>query len=87
MLHLDDAARFFRTEGPTGVQLRLARRAPGPRVWPPSWPPPAGRPGGARLDAHQPHLVRCGAGRKRMMFIILTLIVAVAAFNLVSARW
>jgi len=82
---VDDAARVFRLEGPTGVRLKLARPAPGPR-------------GGA--GAERSLLGRraaCATGRgtnrtwfaavqveKRMMFIILTLIVAVAAFNLVS---
>jgi lipoprotein-releasing system permease protein len=84
LLHLDDAARLFRTEGPTGVQLRLAdlhdaRRVAfelagqlGPNVSVRDWT----RTNRAWFDAVQLE--------KRLMFIILTLIVAVAAFNLVS---
>ena len=64
LIHLDDAARLFRVEGPTGVQLRLRDVQPRAQV--------AGRAGGqpgpggdrARLDAHQPQLVRRGADRE-----------------------
>jgi lipoprotein-releasing system permease protein len=84
LIHIDDAARLFRTEGPTGVQLRLrdqqdARRVAfqlavtlGPDVVVRDWT----RTNRNWFDAVQLE--------KRMMFIILTLIVAVAAFNLVS---
>ena len=84
LIHLDDAARFFRVEGPTGVQLRLrdvhaARevaaelsRSLGPGLIVRDWT----RTNRNWFDAVQIE--------KRLMFIILTLIVAVAAFNLVS---
>ncbi|MDZ7856068.1 lipoprotein-releasing ABC transporter permease subunit [Sphaerotilus sp.] len=84
LMHIDDAARLFRTGGPQGVQLRLqdqqrAREvsaeltaALGPQVLVRDWT----RTNAAWYDAVQIE--------KRMMFIILTLIVAVAAFNLVS---
>jgi lipoprotein-releasing system permease protein len=84
LINVDDAARFFRVEGPTGVQLRLrdvhaARevaaqlsRSMGPGVIVRDWT----RTNRNWFDAVQIE--------KRLMFIILTLIVAVAAFNLVS---
>jgi lipoprotein-releasing system permease protein len=84
LIELGDAAKLFRTEGPTGVQLRLsdvhaARAAAadlgqrlGPQVIVRDWT----RTNRNWFDAVQVE--------KRMMFIILTLIVAVAAFNLVS---
>jgi lipoprotein-releasing system permease protein len=84
LIHLDDAAKLFRTEGPTGIQLRVddvhqARTiagdlavALGPQVMVRDWT----RTNRNWFDAVQIE--------KRMMFIILTLIVAVAAFNLVS---
>ncbi|NYG31204.1 lipoprotein-releasing ABC transporter permease subunit [Sphaerotilus montanus] len=84
LMHIDDAARLFRTGGPQGVQLRLkdqqlAREVSaeltaslGPQVMVRDWT----RTNAAWYDAVQIE--------KRMMFIILTLIVAVAAFNLVS---
>jgi lipoprotein-releasing system permease protein len=84
LIHLDDAARFFRVEGPTGVQLRLhnvqdarmvaaqLQQSIGPAVQVRDWT----RTNRNWFDAVQIE--------KRLMFIILTLIVAVAAFNLVS---
>ncbi len=84
LMHLDDAQRLFRLEGPTGIRLKLAdlHRA---------------REVGAALAASLGGevLVRDWTRQnrnwfaavqleKRMMSIILTLIVAVAAFNLVS---
>jgi lipoprotein-releasing system permease protein len=84
LIHLEDAARLFRVEGPTGVQLRLndqyaARtvaadlgRSLGPAVIVRDW---------TRTNRNWYDAVQV---EKRMMFIILTLIVAVAAFNLVS---
>jgi lipoprotein-releasing system permease protein len=84
MIHLDDAARLFRVDGPTGVQLRLkdvdeARNVAyqlqselGAQMVVRDWT----RTNRNWFDAVQIE--------KRLMFIILTLIVAVAAFNLVS---
>ena len=84
LIHIDDAARLFRVEGPTGVQLRLKdaqdarfegaqlQRSLGPGVAVRDWT----RTNRNWFDAVQIE--------KRLMFIILTLIVAVAAFNLVS---
>jgi lipoprotein-releasing system permease protein len=84
LIHLDDAAKLFRVEGPTGVQLRLAdvqaarqvadqlALSLGPQVSVRDWT----RTNRNWFDAVQVE--------KRLMFIILTLIVAVAAFNLVS---
>jgi lipoprotein-releasing system permease protein len=84
LVHVEDAARLFSVEGPTGVQLRLADVNDAPRV------------GNALQNSLGPDLVVRDWTRvnrnwydavqieKRLMFIILTLIVAVAAFNLVS---
>ncbi|MBC7956842.1 MAG: lipoprotein-releasing ABC transporter permease subunit [Cytophagales bacterium] len=84
LIHLDDAARLFRVEGPTGVQLRLKdlHQSPqvaaelsqqlGPQVMVRDW---------TRTNRNWFSAVQL---EKRLMFIILTLIVAVAAFNLVS---
>ena len=84
LLHVDDAARIFRLEGPSGVRVKLrdlhqarevgaelARSLSGDLVvrdW-------------TRQNRSWFAAVQV---EKRMMFIILTLIVAVAAFNLVS---
>jgi lipoprotein-releasing system permease protein len=84
LLPLADAAKLFRVDGPTGVQLRLRDLNDAPLV-------------GAELQQRfGPDVVVSDWTRtnrnwfsavqveKRLMFIILTLIVAVAAFNLVS---
>ncbi len=84
LIHVDDAARLYRSDGPTGVQLRLADAQSarelgaqlaatlGPGVVVRDW---------TRTNRHWFDAVQI---EKRMMAIILTLIVAVAAFNLVS---
>ena len=84
MLHVDDAARLFRLEGPSGVRLKLRdlhqarsvadelQRTLTGEVYVRDWT----RQNKTWFAAVQVE--------KRMMFIILTLIVAVAAFNLVS---
>lgn len=84
MVHVEDAAKIFRLEGPSGIRLKLrdlhdARRVADElsrsltgdlyiRDW-------------TRQNRTWFAAVQV---EKRMMFIILTLIVAVAAFNLVS---
>jgi lipoprotein-releasing system permease protein len=84
LIHVDDAARLFRVEGPMGVQLRLAnvmdarlagtelQNRLGPDVFVRDW---------TRINRNWYDAVQI---EKRLMGIILTLIVAVAAFNLVS---
>ncbi|MEP7301724.1 MAG: lipoprotein-releasing ABC transporter permease subunit, partial [Caldimonas sp.] len=84
LVALEDAARLFRVEGPTGVQLRLSdlnqapqvaaelARSLGPTLAVRDW---------TRTNRNWFAAVQV---EKRLMFIILTLIVAVAAFNLVS---
>ena len=84
MLHIDDAQRLFRVEGPTGVRVKLAdmnqARTVGDQL--------AATMSGDLLirDWTRQNATWFAAVQleKRMMFIILTLIVAVAAFNLVS---
>jgi lipoprotein-releasing system permease protein len=84
LVHLDDAALLFRTGGATGVQLRLADVHAARRV---AAELAASLPGGlavrdwTRTNRHWFDAVQV---EKRLMFIILTLIVAVAAFNLVA---
>ena len=84
LMHLEDAARIFRLEGPSGLRIKLRDLHQAREV-------------AAELQAQlgQGFYVRDWTQQnrtwfaavqveKRMMFIILTLIVAVAAFNLVS---
>ncbi|TQN04109.1 lipoprotein-releasing system permease protein [Acidovorax temperans] len=84
MLHHEDAQRIFRLEGPTGVRLKLKDLHQAREVAQQL----AGSLSGDLLirDWTQQNRTWFAAVQleKRMMFIILTLIVAVAAFNLVS---
>jgi lipoprotein-releasing system permease protein len=84
LIHLSDAERLFRLPAPTTVRLRLrdmqqapevARRLAhqlGPEVYVQDW------------SSYNKTWFAATQIEKRMMFLILTLIVAVAAFNLVS---
>ncbi|WP_312306971.1 lipoprotein-releasing ABC transporter permease subunit [Pulveribacter sp.] len=84
LLHHEDAERIFRLEGPTGVRLKLRDLHQAPQVTQQL----AHSLSGHLLirDWTQQNKTWFAAVQleKRMMFIILTLIVAVAAFNLVS---
>jgi lipoprotein-releasing system permease protein len=84
LIHIGDAQRLFRVAGPTGVRVKIRDMQRAPEV-------------AAELARTMPSglLVRDWTRQnrtwfaavqveKRMMFIILALIVAVAAFNLVS---
>ncbi len=83
-IHIDDAARIFRLEGPTGVRLKLKDLHRAREVTQQL----ASMVSGDLLlrDWTRQNRTWFAAVQleKRMMFIILTLIVAVAAFNLVS---
>ncbi|WP_395699435.1 lipoprotein-releasing ABC transporter permease subunit [Aquabacterium sp.] len=84
LIHVDDAARLYRLDGPSGVQLRLrdaqAAREVGYQLAMTMGPGLVVRDW-TRTNRNWYDAVQI---EKRMMFIILTLIVAVAAFNLVS---
>jgi lipoprotein-releasing system permease protein len=84
LLHEQDAARIFRLEGPTGVRLKLKDLHQAPAVAAELARSLTGHP--VVRDWTQQNRTWFAAVQveKRMMFIILTLIVAVAAFNLVS---
>ncbi|HAT31287.1 MAG TPA: lipoprotein-releasing ABC transporter permease subunit [Janthinobacterium sp.] len=83
-IHIGDAERLLRLDGPSGLRLRLVDMNRAPQVamdlkasmpgelWMRDW---------SKLNANWFAAVQT---EKRMMFIILTLIIAVAAFNLVS---
>jgi lipoprotein-releasing system permease protein len=84
MVHVDDAAKVFRLEGPTGVRVKLRdlheARTVGSDL--------AIKLSGGEVVRDWTRQNRTWFAavqlEKRMMFIILTLIVAVAAFNLIS---
>lgn len=84
LLHHQDAERIFRLEGPTGIRLRLQDLHQARAV---AYELAASLSGDLLIrDWTQQNKTWFAAVQleKRMMFIILTLIVAVAAFNLVS---
>jgi lipoprotein-releasing system permease protein len=84
LIHIGDAERLFRVEGPIGVRLKIKDMQQAPRVAAQL----AGLldPGLAVRDWSRQNRTWFAAVQteKRMMFIILALIIAVAAFNLVS---
>jgi lipoprotein-releasing system permease protein len=84
LMHMDDAARIFRLEGPSGIRLKLKDLHKAREVVNEL----SGTITGQVLlrDWTRQNKTWFAAVQleKRMMFIILTLIVAVAAFNLVS---
>ena len=84
MLNIEDAERIYRLEGPTGVRLKLRDKDQARAV---ADQLAASLSGNLLiLDWTRQNRTWFSAVQleKRMMFIILTLIVAVAAFNLVS---
>lgn len=84
-VHIEDAQRLERQQAPSGLRLRIANMREAPQVAEAlklsmkgdlimrDWP---------KLNANWYAAVQT---EKKMMFIILTLIIAVAAFNLVSS--
>ncbi len=84
LLHLDDAQKIFRLEGPNGIRVKL-KDAQQARSVANELTPLLGEDVVVR-DWTRANRTWFAAVQieKRMMFIILTLIVAVAAFNLVS---
>ncbi|MDD2846588.1 MAG: lipoprotein-releasing ABC transporter permease subunit [Rhodoferax sp.] len=84
LLHHEDAQRIFRLEGPTGIRLKMQDLHQARKV---AYELAASLSGDLLIrDWTQQNKTWFAAVEleKRMMFIILTLIVAVAAFNLVS---
>jgi lipoprotein-releasing system permease protein len=84
MIHMDDALKLFRKTAPTGLRLKtndilkapiisrqVASQLPG-RYWVVDW------------TQRHANFFRALKTEKTVMFVILTLIVAVAAFNIIS---
>jgi len=83
-VHLQDAERLERLQAPMGLRLRIADMHQAPQVaaeLKKSMPGDLVMRDWSKLNANWFAAVQT---EKRMMFIILTLIIAVAAFNLVS---
>lgn len=84
LIHMDDAMRLFRKNGPTGLRLKtdniftaptvsrnIVKQLPG-HFWVQDW------------TQRHANFFRALKTEKTVMFFILTLIVAVAAFNIIS---
>ncbi len=86
LTHLDDARKLYRIEGVSGVRLKLDDLFAAPAV---ARELAATMPVSAEIrdwTRNHANFFRAVQIEKRMMFIILTLIIAVAAFNIVSAQ-
>ena len=86
LVNIEDAARLYRMEGVTGVRLRVDDLFAAPAV---AREVAAAMPFAVEVrdwTLSHANFFRAVQIEKRMMFIILTLIVAVAAFNIVSAQ-
>ena len=84
LLHMDDAAKIFRLEGPTGIRLKLRDLNQAREVAADLSRTLTGNLVVRDWTRQNRTWFAAVQLEKRMMFIILTLIVAVAAFNLVS---
>ena len=84
LLHIEDAERIFRLEGPTGVRLKLKDLNRARQVADDLTHTLSGEFLVRDWTRQNRTWFAAVQLEKRMMFIILTLIVAVAAFNLVS---
>ena len=86
LINIDDAEKLYRLDNASGVRLKLDDMFAAPSVAAElsgTLPPDAEVRDWTRNHAN---FFRAVAIEKRVMFIILTLIVAVAAFNIVSAQ-
>jgi lipoprotein-releasing system permease protein len=86
LIDIDDAGKLYRLDGISGVRLKLDDLFAAPRV---ARELASALPAGVDVrdwTLSHANFFRAVAIEKRMMFIILTLIVAVAAFNIVSAQ-
>ena len=86
LVNLEDAERLYRLDNATGVRLKLDDMFAAPRV---AMELAQTMPQDTEVrdwTRNHANFFRAVAIEKRVMFIILTLIVAVAAFNIVSAQ-
>ncbi|NLD69256.1 MAG: lipoprotein-releasing ABC transporter permease subunit, partial [Limnobacter sp.] len=84
LMNVDDAAKLFRIDGVSGVRLKLADMMQAPGVAHDLTRMLTGDLYVRDWSAENRNWFAAVQIEKRMMFIILTLIIAVAAFNLVS---
>jgi lipoprotein-releasing system permease protein len=76
LLHMDDALKFFRKDAPSGLRLKTDDIMAAPRI--------EGQYGVVDWTQQHANFFRALRTEKTVMFVILSLIVAVAAFNIIS---
>ncbi|MCC7325228.1 MAG: lipoprotein-releasing ABC transporter permease subunit [Burkholderiales bacterium] len=86
LIDIEDAQRLYRIAGVSGVRLKLDDLFAAPQVARELWQKMPVQAEVRDWTLNHANFFRAVAIEKRVMFIILTLIVAVAAFNIVSAQ-
>jgi lipoprotein-releasing system permease protein len=84
LVHLEDAERFLREQGPGGLRLRTSDIMRAPLVSREVMAKIPGRYGVIDWTQRHANFFRALKTEKTVMFVILSLIVAVAAFNIIS---
>ncbi len=82
--HLDDAARFFRSGSPTGLRLKTSDVMRAPQISREAFRGVPGRYGVIDWTQRHVNYFLSIQMTKKMMFVILVLIIAVATFNIIS---
>ena len=86
LINIEDAQRLYRLDGVSGVRLKIDDLFAAPLVARDLWQKMPVQAEVRDWTRNHANFFRAVAIEKRVMFIILTLIVAVAAFNIVSAQ-
>ena len=86
LINIEDAQRLYRLDGVSGVRLKIDDLFAAPLVARDLWQKMPVQAEVRDWTLSHANFFRAVQIEKRMMFIILTLIVAVAAFNVVSAQ-
>jgi lipoprotein-releasing system permease protein len=84
LIHLDDATRLFRSSGATGLRLKTDNIFNAPRISREIFSQLPGQYWIQDWTQRHTNFFRALKTEKTVMFVILTLIVAVAAFNIIS---
>ena len=84
LIHMDDAQKLFRKDGPDGLRLMTTDMMSAPQISRDVMQHIPGQYGIIDWTQQHANFFRALKTEKTVMFVILTLIVAVAAFNIIS---
>ena len=84
LVHLNDALKLFKKDKPSGLRLKTSDVMQAPRLSREAMQAVPGRYGVIDWTQRHVNLFKALKTEKMVMFIILTLIIAVAAFNIIS---